>query len=619
MGQSSAVKELPSLPDGAVLNELPPLPPGAVINDQGAMQGPDAQAEPEEFGAFDRLDGAADGKIAGVEVLKLGLKGVAAMPEFVATMAAAGATEIVAGYFGIANFLLTGSLDSAANRINEFTENNPIKPFSKYGIEFMEELSPPLSKADTDVTDWAEEKTDSPLAAAIAKTAIYGALDAIPITKSLATSAIAARNLARQRTQIIEQAEKLGINLKLSDFSDDILEAAKMIGSNERGEGAVELAAALRRAEKVQRQKKDSAFTRALESDTYIQTGPVRQLSSNLVDELGRRGFDLDADNMALVRRTISDMNSKRLGFGRGQNLAVRYNNLEMVRRRINKRIGSDRQTNAALYAIRDGIDNFLVDEFNKALVQAGQISPPAVGGLGTSAISGDPGGITAWIRARSGNRQYMEWFNEDKVIANLISKEATPETMRKWLMGASAVNANSEAASVIRRMKQILGDDHPSIKAIKADFIYELTEPLLREKPNFSTFANHYDTMVRRNPSIVRELGILDDDIAVIAKYAKVQKDLPPGGAFYEFKDIIKNVSRLSVGSDVAKGAARVGFMTRVLNAFTGVDVVSRKQIIYDLIGVEMGAPIIPKGSAAAATLTAGAAISGLLDEENK
>ena len=100
--------------------------------------------------------------------------------------------------------------------------------------------------------------------------------------------------------------------------------------------------------------------------------------------------------------------------------------------------------------------------------------------------------------------------FNTDRVIKNFINKDATAETMARWLLGASAMGANREAGAIIGRMKEVLGDNHPAIQGVRTDFLFEVVSPLLHpDGPNFNQFIRNYELMIERNPTLVKELNL--------------------------------------------------------------------------------------------------------------
>ena len=76
-------------------------------------------------------------------------------------------------------------------------------------------------------------------------------------------------------------------------------------------------------------------------------------------------------------------------------------------------------------------------------------------------------------------------------------------------MLGATAMGARKEAVSTIQRLKGVLGDSHPAIEGIRQDFLFTVAEPLFKDRPNFGQFVDRYDSIIRNNGPLVRELGL--------------------------------------------------------------------------------------------------------------
>ena len=161
--------------------------------------------------------------------------------------------------------------------------------------------------------------------------------------------------------------------------------------------------------------------------------------------------------------------------------------------------------------------------------------------------------------------------------------------------------------------MKEILGDNHPAIEGIRQDFLFEIAEPLLKAEPNFAQFTRNYDATIRRNPALVKELGLNQGDLSQLYHFAEVQKRLPKNQRLMSLKDITKGLSQFFVGHKIAKAALRVNISRNIANLFVGADRVGQKQILMELVGAKYGEPAIPKGGPLAAQFIAGAALTSI------
>jgi hypothetical protein len=594
------------------------LPPGAIIDEKGAGLPPGATVDSTSLSYGQDTAEDAWRPNWGRDNLSDRLKLMAGVGDVALMGASAGVGEVFGGLAGLTALALSGDPDYAKQRAERWQNTITIGPFTEGGKYLLSAVVPPLSKADMAITDFAEEMADGDVGAATAiKTGIWGSIDIAGSLVPGAKAVIGNLKLNKMRKMVVAEAERLGIDIRLEDFADDVADAAKLVGSESRGEAATEYVTALRNAENLAKIKKNSLYLAALDEKLFVATSPVRRMGAELARELDGK-FDLDGPQkgMNLVRRSLDDMHSTRLGFGSGQTLAVHFNRFEMLRKRLNSRI-RDTASNpksatahAALVQIRTKMDDFMTTEFNKAVMENGRVI--SQGG----ALSGDTAGFLSYLEARKAATEHA-WFNDTKVIADLIKKDTTPEEFSQWLIGASAVGSKKGAAAVVNKMKVMLGEDHPAIAAVRADFIYELTEPLLQLDPNFHQFANNFDKVLRKNKSLADALGLQSSDVASLANFAEVVKQLPPGGHIYTFREALATISRLSVGHGVAKGAARVTFMTKMLNYATGIDAVSPKQILGAIVDVQFDSPMIPKGTPVYSALIAGAALTGIQEEQ--
>lgn len=535
--------------------------------------------------------------------------GVIGAIDLAATGVISGGAEIASGMAGLVALALNkGDVDYSVERINKWQEFLSAGPFTESGQRLIEKVAPPLSRADAAITDFAEEKSGgSPVVATAIKTLIYTGLDVAAAAAPLAKPIKDISKIRSVQRQIMRDANRLGINIKLEDFTDDVLRAAGEIGSSQRGQMAEEYVKALRNAEYVARLKKNSKYMEAGQTNLNVETSMVRKLKRKLLDPNDQGSlvfnYDLTGKEMLPVREALDLMDKN---YFSPDKIATNYKRVEGFRKQLNRKISSaNGEAKSALIKIKNTLDDQLTIEFNNAMIQNGR-----------SALSGDTAALQAWVDARKLNQEWA-WFKETKVIADLISKEATPEQVSTWVIGTTVSGGKKQAGMVINKIKELLGDGHPAIDAIRQDFTYELMSPLLQNEPNLRQFVKNYDTMMRNNHTVVDALGITKSDAETLRKFAQVAQHLPPEGQFYTVRELIRAFSQIAVGHEVAQGAARVKFSTKVLNALAGQDAVTKTEILRALDNVYLGEAIIPSDTAVAAGVMTGAAISGTMDEE--
>jgi len=425
--------------------------------------------------------------------------------------------------------------------------------------------------------------------------ALLGGLELLWPSKG-AIKTMEAKRLVRKQTKKVKAlADRLNIPLSQENMASGIIELAKRMTPEERAQNMPFLRQMMREAEATAKARRKAAYETARETKTYVNTGAVSDLSRGIRTELSRVGYDLD--DMPIVQKRLEDLRSPK---------HIRRANLsefEKVRKRINRNRSTNPSENAALDVIKSEMDRFLDNEFDNAAIEAG--------GNIESAISGDLAGVQVWKDARAAHIRWKENFYEDKAIANLIAKDSTPERYREWLMGATTMNARKEASQTINRMKEILGENHPAIQGIRQDFIFEIVEPLIKVEPNFRQFIRNYDTMVRRNPELVKALNLKADDLADLNHFATLQSRLPPNEFIPALKDIRSTIARLLVGHQIAKAQVRVQWTANVMHALFGFDRVGKKRMAYEMAGLKYGEVAIPKQGPLAAQFIAGAALT--------
>ena len=527
--------------------------------------------------------------------------------EVALTTATAGLGEIVGGFnAALGTVLGSRSVEEANLDLEATSDAFTFAPRTERGQKLLQDIAPPLMALE-EGADRVSEKLGmgNPIASTVIKTALLGGAElAIPSKKATGTIAAKRKIGARQR-EIQKIANDLGINVDHENFAQSIVEAAHRMTPEERAQNAPALQQALREAADFESARRSDLFDQARASRTFVETDSVRDLSDAIRADLVNDGFDLD--EMPIVQKRLDDMKSDT--FAEGVAAASRLNELEKVRRRINANRSSSPSENAALNRVKRDMDRFLDDEFNKIATEQGSIP------RGEGAISGDTAGLQAWKDARLANVRWKQNFSEDKAIAQLIQKESTPEQYRQWLVGATAMGARKEAASTIRRMKGVLGDQHPAIEGIRQDFLFEIAEPLLKEEPNFRQFVRNYDAIVRRNPSLVKELDLSRSDMNDLYNFARAQNRLPPNKRLASADDLTSGLARFFAGHKLARGQVRIGIVRNALNLAFGVDRVSQKQILAEVANAMQGEVAIPPRSALAAEFIAGAAITGLPD----
>lgn len=536
-------------------------------------------------------DVAEQSSFAGMDLGVLGAvaaRTAGGVGDVITSVVTGGLAEPIAGISGAAVSLFAGN-DAGSNTVRAVRDAMTMDPSTAAGKRFMEDLAEPMMKIE-EGADWVATKGSggNPLAATAIKTGLLAAPDILG-TRGLLRTAV-----PKQMRAVTAQAEKLGINLKQNTLRTDVVKAAKDMTPDEVGLALPALRRDLQAAKEASRQRVDAAYTKAREGRAFVDTAKTKGMAKGMTDELIEQGFDLE--EMPKVTKTVKEIKNlatKKPGVGKRKTpvLTAQLRDFEVVRKRVNKRIASatDGSERAALYNVKNRMDDMLDDSFNEA------------------AISGDPQAIKGWKDARAEHARYKKDFSEDRIVKNLLlDKEATPEMMSSWIQGASAMASKKEAARTIRRLKNIVGETNPAFEGMRKDYLLSVAEPLLRENPNFGGFINNYDRMIRKNPGVVKELGLNGSDMEQLRAFAKIADNVAPRAGFFDKGGLVGGVTRFIFGHQIARAAVRVGLARKFTNQMFGVDKITQREILKQLTEAEFGRPFVPnrRGVAAAEAL---------------
>jgi hypothetical protein len=550
---------------------------------------------------------AAQGLIGAADILTAGIQ--------------SGAAEIVSGYLGAVALIGSGgNINKAADWQRQSYDALSRGFITESAQEIIEPAVPALSRADVAINDFFEEHSDSPLEAAMMKATFYVALEGVGVGGKVGKEAFKARKVERMRQEIQGEAAKLGIKIDLADFENDLIRAANDLGSPHAGADAASYVQALRNAEYIAKLKKNSKYMewKMRADQVRMETGPLVTLHDDLLENLDF-DFDLDADDMVGVRKAIDDLAELAIQDG-----PITGRQIERYRNHLSAGIKKGTDVNGkldtsatALVRVKKHLDNLLTSEYNNAMMGR------------PSTISGDIEALDLWRDARDLNKQY-KWFNEDKIIRDLINKDTTSEQYAQWIFGSSANGSKRGAAAAVNRIKSVVGEDSVEFQALRADFMYMLTEPLITPEPNLKRFVNTYNNVIHKNQSLMSAFGMTESDAQLLFDFAQTAQKLPPGGKFYSPREVTQAISQLMLGHEVAKGSARVKLGTKILNMLSAQDQITKTEIIDDIIrtrlnkdelggqrwGYDNTQPLIVRHSKAGAYITAAAALSNLTEK---
>jgi len=515
----------------------------------------------------------------------------------------AGVAGTVRGIYGLAAGESKDEALANAARTVEGTRDNltysPRGQEARNVLGAVAKVAAPIERGLDIAGEKVANVTGSPLLGALTKAGV----EIIPLGRTIPKNvgALAKRNADIKALK--EEALKSGVDITapLETQKKQIILAAQN-DTNGRfviGEDLPQLRDAVIKAKREAKKTADALFDEARANKARF---PVKSLQT-FIPGVERALSTYDVADMPKVQKRLSELNSIYTNALSGKKKVTMWTTadiqqLENVRRRIisNQPASVDKAQGAALNVLKGQLDRYMDDLFDSGMV------------------SGDKNAIQAWKTARSAWTDYSKRFNEDKVVRKLVKDvRATPEEMKKWIFGASAVGAKPEAGRVVTALKDALtvrdpqtgkilqsGMDSPQFQALRHEILLDVMDPLLRRdlaSQNFAQFAVNYEKLVRDNPTVVKEVFDADslkrlDDLAKSSR--GVGKQSPDMLLSLDPNDIIV---RLLFGHELAKASARLTVIGGTLGTIGGIlrklPVVGneRRKLIADVSGYSMGA----------------------------
>jgi len=208
--------------------------------------------------------------------------------------------------------------------------------------------------------------------------------------------------------------------------------------------------------------------------------------------------------------------------------------------------------------------------------------------------VSGDPNAVKLWQDARGLARGHAQRFNADKNIRKMLMEDMTPEGAYRLVIGSSAMGAKPQAVATIKRMKDILGEDHPAMVNIRKAMIRDIVEPALGDKPNFGKLGINIDKLLKNHYSLVAETGVDVAQLRKLRRAAHVANEtvrLNPEKFGAEYINSV--VASVAFGHGIARKGAFVRTVRKLLNRTMGVGLMSKGDIKRHLLEAEYDRPI--------------------------
>ena len=501
--------------------------------------------------------------------------------ETVLSVLTGGLLEIPAGVIGLTDgiaALVAGDADPLARTVDRIQSIRGLgyQPKTEAGKDIMGMVAVPFQKLGEVATGAGEatlEATGSPALATAAQVGIELLPSLLGVRRRPGAPTMGQRR--REVAKLEGYAKDIEFDLEApsaAQIEQLTAGAEKMVGGRTfQGRDMDLLQDAVQAARQTTKEMVDTLYADARATDAGVRVVNARKFERDVRNSL--ESFDIDT--MPIVERRLNELSDIST---LPDNAIVKLNAIAKYRQRLNrnKPAATDTSQRAALGIIKGELDAFLEGQFNADM------------------ITGNPQAVIKWGMATNAFKAYKETFDANRTIKQLVEKQATPQEIRNWIFGASAVGAKKQAADVVKRLKDMLGEDSPQFQALRQDALLDIVKPLLDEEPNLQQFRTNYDRFMRANDTLAKEL--FPDSVSDLDKLrafaAAVEKN--PKAKFG--MDMNTAISRVLFGHGIAKAAMRVTLAGQVIALIRRVSgQTERNRIMGEILGYDPSTPLIP------------------------
>lgn len=472
-----------------------------------------------------------------------------------------------AGYRGLYN-LATEEDDPLAKAVKKIEETSSMlySPKTEVGRQALEAVAAPfelLTEGGEAVGEITLKATGSPAAATAAQMLVETGpemLGGLRVRPKQTRDSIANMKLAEQ---------EFGIDMNMPDSvrTDQIQDAAADITGNlgHRGESMETVELSVKDKERASKRHRNAIYKKARKGDAYVESEGLQQLGQIMVDTM--------EDYKPKIRKLASDRLAEFKTLTQKKN--VNLKEFDDWRSSLDKK---------ELSAMKAMADDYMDAMFMSRM------------------IKGTPEALNDWKSARKAHSEYMKTFKEDDVIRKITEMELTPEETRRLIFGMSKVY-QPKSAKVVRKLKDILGEDSPEFTALRQDAALNIIEPLLGDTPNFKQFAKDYDALVNKNNSMLKVLFPEVRQRKAMEGLRNIAKG-SDGITTKDFKDKL-SLSRLGAvalfGHGIARRAMQVNLAQKIFTMLGDpLKGSNRTKIMAEALGYDASRPIITSGTVA-------------------
>jgi len=319
-------------------------------------------------------------------------------------------------------------------------------------------------------------------------------------------------------------------------------------------------------------------------TNAYVNINEIQPLGSTIRRTLNEEGFDLEDTSFSQVNRRLDELQNLTLP---GERETVDVSELVKFRKRINaNQPQAGTPAAAANQMIKARFDEYLLNDFAAV------------------ALHGDDAARSNWKNAVDTYKEFKTLFNSKdgryRVLRQLTQSEITPEQAKQFIFGANAIQGNKQSSLYVSAIKDLLGEESPSYKALRTEATLDIFDPLLVPDPelkNLKTFVNNYDKAFKKSPSLVNELfGEGASDLRELVTLSRAAIRTQDAGKIFDI-DVPRTAARLSFGNQLARNASLIslgasGF--RLVGRLRGR--AKQREYLGEVLGYDPKIPLIDK-----------------------
>jgi len=328
----------------------------------------------------------------------------------------------------------------------------------------------------------------------------------------------------------------------------------------------------------------DEAWEQLRNTSAYVNINDIQPIAPTVRSSLREAQFDLADPSFRQVNSRLAELEDLTLPGAASD--TVNVSELVKFRKRINANMPSEGPARRANQMIKARFDEYLLNDFSAV------------------AINGDQAARSRWNKAIQSTKEFKELFESKdgryRVLRELTKQEITPEKAKQFIFGANAIQGNKQAGLYVKAIKDLIGEESPEYKALRAEATLDVFDPLLKAEPSIEDvqrFVNKYDTAFKKSPTVANELfGDQASDLRELVNLSRAAIRTKDVGKIIEF-DVPRTAARLTVGNQLARNASLIQLVSKGFQFVSGLRSRPKKRaFLGEVLGFDPKVPLINK-----------------------